>query len=142
MTSVSESISERAPMMMPHPTAAISADVSDTATYRAKPRGPKSTSLMAAVLLIAPLSFSIGLLAHHLRSSADQPTEFPASCARGEDEAIEKLISLIRGRSDTSFRQTADAIFLIRRARRNCQAGFISLAEGDYHTLSQIRAKP
>ncbi|BAT61473.1 hypothetical protein GJW-30_1_04030 [Variibacter gotjawalensis] len=97
---------------------------------------------MAALLLIAPLGLSAGLLYQHIGAMPDQGAELPAECTRNDDDAVERLVALVRGKSDADLRQTADAIFRIRRARRNCHAGFISLAESDYRALRKLELKP
>lgn len=122
--------------------ASITGDgVSDSSRTASTGQRRSVSRWMAALLLIGPLSLSAGLLYHHVGGNLTSRTEVHAECAIDDNEAIEGLISLIRGKTDAELRQTADAIFRIRRARRNCNAGFSALAESDYRALRQISAK-
>jgi hypothetical protein len=88
---------------------------------------------MAAALVMLSVSFGAALFYHHSGQTSDAPMD--AACAAKNSEAVERLVALVRGNTDTDLRQTADAIFRIRRARRNCLAGFMSLADSDYRAL-------
>ena len=60
------------------------------------------------------------------------------ACARWDDVARESVASLVlHSDRDAELRQASDAIFRMRRARRNCDAGWIALACQDY--LSVVR---
>ena len=63
------------------------------------------------------------------------------ACARWDERASETIARLLReGKRDADLQRVNDAVFRIRRARRNCQAGWITLACQDYSVI--IRKVP
>jgi hypothetical protein len=55
------------------------------------------------------------------------------TCARWDDLARESVARLLQnGKHDADLRRANDAIFRLRRARRNCSAGWTALACQDY----------
>jgi hypothetical protein len=65
--------------------------------------------------------------------AAERPRE-PA-CAHWDDAARDAITGLIRGRQDADLRQVGDAVFRMRRARRNCHTGWVRLACLDYYAV-------
>ncbi|HEX2217100.1 MAG TPA: hypothetical protein VHG27_10485, partial [Xanthobacteraceae bacterium] len=51
-------------------------------------------------------------------------------------------VRLVRGKKDADLRQIADAVFRIRRARRNCEAGWRTLACRDYRAVVRTAPAP
>jgi hypothetical protein len=66
-------------------------------------------------------------------SAAEQSRE-PA-CAHWDEAATDALVGLVRGKQDSDLRLVGDAVFRMRRARRNCHTGWIRLACLDYYAV-------
>jgi hypothetical protein len=56
-------------------------------------------------------------------------------CDTWDATAASALAGLISDRSDAAVRQLNDGLFRLRRARRNCRAGWVNLACQDYQSL-------
>jgi hypothetical protein len=102
-------------------------------------RNPPSTSSIAlrAAAFIGMVSVA-GALALGTGSrpvQAGDPTQGNAACGAWDAAAIETLISLVRGKDDAQLRMLGDAVFRVRRARRNCEAGWTRLACQDYRAI-------
>lgn len=60
-------------------------------------------------------------------------------CSRWDDLARGSIARLVQnGRRDADLRQAGDAIFRLRRARRNCNAGWTTLACQEYRAISSV----
>jgi hypothetical protein len=70
------------------------------------------------------------------------PTEQPvgSTCAPWDDIAKEAIARVVRSKQDTDLHQLDDVIFRMRRARRSCQMGLITVACQDYRAI--VRAVP
>jgi hypothetical protein len=74
------------------------------------------------------------------RGAGEGPREtaVASACERWDDLARESVARLVQnGNRDADLRQASDAIFRLRRARRNCDAGWITLACQDYLVVSR-----
>lgn len=58
------------------------------------------------------------------------------SCLQWHLAAGAAVSRLVRSTSDADLLQVNDAVFRIRRARRNCEAGWVTLACQDYHAVA------
>ena len=56
-------------------------------------------------------------------------------CARWDEAARDSLAALVRAKNDADLRQVGDAVFRMRRARRNCHMGWSNLACLDYYAV-------
>lgn len=65
--------------------------------------------------------------------AAERPRE--PSCARWDEAASDALVGLLRGKQDADLRLVGDAVFRMRRARRNCHMGWLRLACLDYYAV-------
>jgi hypothetical protein len=65
--------------------------------------------------------------------AAERPHD--AACAYWDDAARDSLASLVRGKHDADLRLVGDAVFRMRRARRNCHMGWANLACLDYYAV-------
>jgi hypothetical protein len=63
-----------------------------------------------------------------------------AACLDWDAAARGAVGQLVNGPRDLDLRQVGDAVFRMRRARRNCQAGWINLACRDYDAI--VRGTP
>ena len=95
-------------------------------------------AMAVAMIAIAP-AFS--------RSSAGVPGEkvehaAPAAvCAQWDGIAKAALISTIRDGQDRDLRQAEDTLVQLRRARRNCQMGWLKTACLDFNAIAQGKAR-
>ena len=61
-----------------------------------------------------------------------------SSCVRWDDLASEAIAGFVHaGKRDADQQRATDAIFRLRRARRNCNAGWVMLACQDYQVIIQ-----
>ena len=58
-------------------------------------------------------------------------------CMGWDDAASDAIIRSVQSKSDSDLRQVGDAIVRMRRARRNCEAGWVALACQDYQAIVQ-----
>jgi hypothetical protein len=56
-------------------------------------------------------------------------------CAHWDGKAADAVARLLHETGDVSLRQAGDALFRLRRARRNCRAGWLALSCRDYHVI-------
>jgi hypothetical protein len=100
------------------------------------------------VLAVGALALSITLALPLLRGGegdarsvlAEAPSPGP-SCGLWDDQVTAAIAERVRAsRGDDELRQLADAIFRLRRARRNCAEGWVGIACRDYQAI--MRAAP
>jgi hypothetical protein len=58
-------------------------------------------------------------------------------CLQWHQAASEVVARLAQSTRDSDLRQANDAIFRLRRARRNCAEGWLTLACHDYHAIAR-----
>jgi hypothetical protein len=98
------------------------------------PSWPRYASVVIAALIVgvtlSPLWWKVG--------ESGMELGVVDACVRWDDLAREAIARQVRdGKRDADLRQVGDAIFQLRRARRNCQAGWIRLACQDYLAVSR-----
>ena len=89
-------------------------------------------AVMVAIVIAFPL------LQRAVSSDADvYAAENPRdpACDRWDEAARDSLAALVRAKSDSDLRQVGDAVFRMRRARRNCHMGWANLACLDYYAV-------
>jgi hypothetical protein len=59
------------------------------------------------------------------------------SCMQWHEQASAAISQMVRSATDVDLRQAADAVFRLRRARRNCEAGWLQLACLDYYAVAK-----
>jgi hypothetical protein len=92
------------------------------------------TVLTAAVVLL-PIFWGAPNSAIGARAAEGQAAH---ACARWDELASEAIVRLVQqGKHDIELRQVSDAVFRMRRARRNCQMNWVGLACHDYHAIVQ-----
>jgi hypothetical protein len=77
---------------------------------------------------------------HEARSAPARAVALNAACAQWDETASHAIGALLRDASDVDLRRASDAIFLLRRARRHCDAGWIQLACLDYRSILRRHA--
>lgn len=80
-----------------------------------------------------------GLLYLSFTTTADPARPFDPRCETWDDAANAAIARLIATRDETAEAFFGDAVFRLRRARRNCRSGWVGLARGDYEALSDGR---
>lgn len=76
-------------------------------------------------------------LAHYVPAATREtaPVRFDASCETSDQAASAAVASLITQRTAVADAKLADAIFRLRRARKYCSYGWLTLAQQDYQAL-------
>jgi hypothetical protein len=80
-----------------------------------------------------------GLLYFSFATTADPARPFDPRCETWDDAASAAIARLIASRDQTTEAFFGDAVFRLRRARRNCRSGWVGLARFDYDALSNDR---
>lgn len=62
--------------------------------------------------------------------------KFARACMQWHQAAGAAVSRLVQSARDADLVQVGDAVFRMRRARRNCDAGWITLACQDYHAVA------
>jgi hypothetical protein len=90
-----------------------------------------------SVAIIAVVLFAASAVGSRLSLEFAAASEAPLHrmCGDWEPGASEAVGVLVRDPSDATARQASDALFRLRRARRNCRAGWIGLACQDYQAI-------
>jgi|EndMetStandDraft_8_1072994.scaffolds.fasta_scaffold21228_4 hypothetical protein len=107
-----------------------------------------STVWSRPALAVGVLALSIALALPLLRggeggalSALAQATSPGPSCGLWDDQVTATIAERVRAsKGDDELRQLADAIFRLRRARRNCAEGWVGIACRDYQAI--MRAAP
>lgn len=85
-------------------------------------------ALAAAALLYLPFA---------IPTESVRPLD--ARCEPWDDTASVAIARLVATRDETAEAFLGDAVFRLRRARRNCRSGWVGLARLDYDALSDAR---
>jgi hypothetical protein len=100
--------------------------------------GPHPVSSLTSTVWL-PVALAVGALALSV-ALAEGPSPGP-SCGLWDDQVTAAIAARVRAsRGDDELRQLADAIFRLRRARRNCAEGWVGIACRDYQAI--MRAAP
>ncbi len=108
-----------------HLTAAEQATLSRWSIAASSPLALLALLLAGAALVTTP---------PEIRSRAQQ-TAATETCSPWDTAARDALATLVREPGDEALRQVGDAVFRLRRARRNCEHGWVRLACQDYHAV-------
>jgi hypothetical protein len=109
-----------------------------------------STVWLRPALAVGVLALSIALALPLFRgvkgdargALAEAPSPAP-SCGLWDDQVTAAIAERVRAsRGDDELRQLADAIFRLRRARRNCAEGWVGVACRDYQAILRVTPGP
>jgi hypothetical protein len=109
-----------------------------------------STVWLRPALAVGVLTLSIALALPLLRGVkgdargvlAEARSPAP-SCGLWDDQVTAAIAERVRAsRGDDELRQLADAIFRLRRARRNCAEGWVGVACRDYQAILRVTPGP
>jgi hypothetical protein len=92
---------------------------------------PKALYASLAVALIA-VAIAVTFLDVRVRASE---AAIDPICEPWDTAASSAVARLVGDTSDAAARQLGDAVFRLRRARKNCRVGWVSLACQDYRAL-------
>jgi hypothetical protein len=100
---------------------------------RSAARIPRPLRLLALALVVVAVG--------HVVASAwpRMPKSFDPRCDEWDRAAAAAVAALIAERDAVADRQLGDAVFRLRRARKNCRHDFVSLAWPDYRALTDGR---
>lgn len=93
----------------------------------------RTGSVLLLLVLGTLIATGVGLLAGEERR--DGNTVFDLRCENLDRSASNVVASLILDRNEVTERRLGDALFRLRRARKNCRIGWIELAQLDYQAL-------
>jgi len=89
-----------------------------------------------AILVMGLWAISLVLQAFERDAQAfAQARPSTSPCMDWDDAASNAIIRLVQSRSDSDLRQVSNAVSQIRRARRNCEGGWLALACADYQGI-------
>ena len=106
--------------------------ISPTLVYPRRHRCGVVAGYASVVLALSAVPGTITFL--DLSSRTAEVAQSPI-CDTWDTAAASALAGLISDRSDTAVRRLNDGLFRLRRARRNCRAGWVDLACQDYQSL-------
>jgi hypothetical protein len=88
--------------------------------------------------VVAVAFWAVSLLLQALERDANafaQARPSTSPCMDWDDAASDAIIQLVQSKSDSDLRQVSNAVFQMRRARRNCEGGWVALACQDYQAI-------
>lgn len=89
-----------------------------------------------AILVMGLWAISLVLQAFERDAQAfAQARPSTSPCMDWDDAASNAIIRLVQSRSDSDLRQVSNAVSQMRRARRNCEGGWLALACADYQGI-------
>jgi hypothetical protein len=89
--------------------------------------------LLAIAAFLSTLIFGSGTTSD---DAAGEPQRLARSCVQWHLAAGAVVARLVQSTRDADLLQVNDAVFRMRRARRNCEAGWFMLACQDYHAVT------
>ena len=94
---------------------------------------------MLGIYSIAAVAlWAVSLLVQAFQQDAQafaQARPSTSPCMEWDDAASDAIIQLVQTRSDGDLRQVSNAVSQMRRARRNCEGGWVALACQDYQAI-------
>jgi hypothetical protein len=90
-------------------------------------------AIAAIVMLVSALSFRSGAT---LAEGDTDKQRFARTCMQWHLAAGAVVGRLVQSTRDADLLQVNDSVFRMRRARRNCEAGWVALACQDYHAVA------
>jgi hypothetical protein len=97
-----------------------------------------SRRMFGTLAIVAMAFWAVSLLLQAFERDAQayaQARPNASPCMDWDDAASDAIIRLVQSKSDRDLRQVSDAVFQMRRARRNCEGGWVALACQDYQAI-------
>jgi hypothetical protein len=102
---------------------------------------PWSRRALAIGLIVAAVLIGHSVLYQHsdayVQSTKTEQAALAAPCMHWHQAAGEAVARLAQSTTDADLRQANDAIFRMRRGRRNCEEGWVGLACQDYYAVAR-----
>jgi hypothetical protein len=98
---------------------------------------PDKRQVLMAVALGVSLTTLIFLSGRHGAGAGSDPV-----CEALDPAASEVVGRLVHARDEASQARLTEAVFRLRRARKNCRYGFVGLARGDYKAVLDAQLAP
>ena len=93
---------------------------------------------LSTLAIVAGAFWAISLLLQAFERDAEayaQARPRTSPCMDWDDDASDAIIRLVQSKSDSDLRQVSNAVVQMRRARRNCEGGWVALACQDYQAI-------
>ena len=99
--------------------------------------GHWSRRMLGGCATIIAITLAIPVFQQAMSDGANvQASERPSFACVGWDEAAsEAIVQMVKAGRDVDLRLVGDAVFRMRRARRNCHMGWVRLACLDYQSI-------
>jgi len=97
-----------------------------------------SRRTFAGLAIVVATSWAISLLLQAFERDSEafaQARPSASPCMDWDDAASNAIIRLVQSKSDSDLRQVSNAVVQMRRARRNCEGGWVALACQDYQAI-------
>ena len=98
--------------------------------------GRWSRRMLTGCAAIAAITLAFPLFQQTLSVEASERSR-SGVCAEWDEAASEAIVDLVKAWRDTDLRLVGDAMYRMRRARRNCHMGWMRLACLDYQAVIQ-----
>jgi len=89
-------------------------------------------ALLAFAVLVSALAFRTGTTSQY----EAEKRQFARTCMQWHLAAGAVVSRLVQSTRDSDLLQVSDSVFRMRRARRNCESGWVTLACQDYHAVA------
>jgi hypothetical protein len=109
------------------------ASVNEAASFTGWRRSLGMFSISAVGLLLALITYNHATAPDRVVSEKQQVAR---ACAQWHQAASAAVARLVHSTHDADLRQVNGSIFRMRRARRNCEAGWLELACQDYAAVA------
>ena len=97
-----------------------------------------SRRTFGTMAIVATAFWAVSLLLQAFESDTKafaQARPSASPCMDWDDAASDAITRLVQSKSDHDLRQVSDAVTQMRRARRNCEGGWVALACQDYQAI-------
>lgn len=109
-----------------------------TSMHRSSVSG-RSRKTLGMLGIVAVATLPLMTILHNDSPSGGSDVEKPRlarTCMQWHAAAAASVSRLVQSTHDADLVKVGDAVFRLRRARRNCEAGWIVLACQDYHVVA------
>ena len=100
--------------------------------------GSRRRFAMLAVFGVVALFSMVGFRDGAPPPAGDAEKQLARACMQWHLAAGAVVSRLVQSTRDADLAQVNDSVFRMRRARRNCEAGWVTLACQDYHAVAAI----
>jgi hypothetical protein len=116
----------------PRPHVSITA-INRLATYDRRRAIGGTFAMVAIAVLLSTVAFKSAAISN---SGDVEKQKFARTCMQWHLAAGAVVSRLVQSTRDADLVQVGDSVFRMRRGRRNCEAGWVTLACQDYHSVA------